>query len=211
MLAYTQRIDDMFSTTVILSNDTDLKDEFLEFCKKSYESNTSQACKNMWSPTWNISPETLPYLIYNTDRFSNNNGIFFILRKDGNIIGSSGIYISDFDKNVAIGGVRSWINPEYKANLVIGRQIFPHQLKWAINKSIKSVAFTFNEYNNRLVNYFTRTGLGITKNRTPDMFFYNGVHVVDFPVLIQHTKQWVIYHKIDELYTPNWQSIRYKE
>ena len=41
--------------------------------------------------------------------------------------------------------------------------------------------------------------------------FYNGQFHVEFPVTINYTKQWVIYHKIDELYQPDWESIRFTE
>lgn len=194
-----------------ISRDTPhLREEFIEFCRKSYESKYNPACSNMWHCEWQAKFETLPYLIYKSDRFTNDNGEFFILRVNGNIEAVSGIYISEFDSNVAIGGVRSWTNPGYQANLVIGRYIFPKQLAWAKAKGTKIIALTFNEYNRRLISYFTRNGLGVVKNRTPDMLFYNGIYEVSHPVMVQHTKQWAIYHKIDEDYEPNWSSIEYK-
>ena len=200
----------MFIVEPVSKTDLGNKEEFLEFCKKSYESNSSPACSNMWHPDWENRVETLPYLIYKSNRFSDN-GIFFALRINSAIEAVSGIYISEFDKAVAIGGVRSWTNPGHQADLVIGRHIFPMQLKWAKCRDIRTIALTFNEYNRRLINYFKRTGVGVVKNRTPDMLFYNGVYEVPFPVLIQNTKQWAIYHKIDETYEPNWETIRYKD
>jgi len=164
----------------------------------------------MWHPDWENRAETLPFLVYKSNRFSDN-GIFFILRINGKIEAVSGIYISAFDKSVAIGGVRSWTNPGHQADLIIGRHIFPKQLKWAKDHNIKTIALTFNEYNKKLMRYFTRNGLGVVKNRTPDMLFYNGVYEVPFPVIIQNTKQWALYHKIDETYDPNWELIRYKD
>jgi len=200
----------MFVVESVSSTDTHNREEFLEFCKKSYESQYSPACVNMWHPDWENRAETLPFLVYKSNRFSDN-GIFFILRINGKIEAVSGIYISAFDKSVAIGGVRSWTNPGHQADLIIGRHIFPKQLKWAKDHNIKTIALTFNEYNKKLMRYFTRNGLGVVKNRTPDMLFYNGVYEVPFPVIIQNTKQWALYHKIDETYDPNWELIRYKD
>lgn len=201
----------MYTVDIVSKSCSFPKSKFLEFCKKSYESNTSPACANMWNENWEECPETLPFLIYKSDRFHEDNGVYFILSINDVIEASSGIYISEFDKNVAIGGVRSWTNSGYKANLIIGRYIFPKQILWAKLHGIKTIALTFNDYNKKLMSYFTRNGIGVVKNRTPDMLFYNGVNVLSHSVIIQHTKQWVIYHKIDENYEPDWKLIEYKD
>lgn len=188
----------------------DNKEHILEYCREAYSNMAEPSHENMWNEDWVNKNNTLPYLIYKSDRFKNDNGDMFLLLSNNRIIGNSGVNISTFDSNVAIGGVRTWLNSEFKGGVVIGRYVLTEQLKWCKNKGIKIIALTFNDYNKRLIPYFTRVGLGIQKKRTPDSLFYNGQYIVDFPVLINNTKQWVIYHKLDENYEPDWESIRHK-
>ena len=166
----------------------------------------------MWADDWENNNATLPYLIYISDRFKNNKGdMFVLLDNDNNTLALSGVNISDFDSNVALGGVRTWLNKDLRGKFVIGRNILPIQLKWAKTQKLKTIALTFNDYNKRLIPYFKRSGFGIEKKRNPDSMFYNGQFHVEFPVTINYTKQWVIYHKIDNLYQPDWERIRFIE
>ena len=70
---------------------------------------------------------------------------------------------------------------------------------------------TVNNYNRRMLNIIKRTGLGYPKNRTTQMFFHNGVFEVPFPIEIKGLSQWAIYHKIDENYDFDWETIRAHE
>jgi len=186
------------------------KDKILSYCRTAYEEKTEPSHVNMWAENWEINDSTLPYLIYKSSRFVENNGdMFLLLDDDDNIVALSGVNVSDFDKYVALGGVRTWLNKEMRGKFVVGRYLLPIQLSWAKSKGMKTIALTFNDYNKRLIPYFKRSGFGIQKNRNENSMFYNGQYHVDFPVTINYTKQWVIYHKIDELYEPNWTSIKY--
>lgn len=186
------------------------KEDILKYCELAFQEKHEPSHVNMYSDNWEENPATLPYLIYKSNRFSNNNGDMFILF-DGcdNIVALSGVNISDFDNKVALGGVRTWLNVDQRGKFVVGRYLLPMQLKWAVEHGMKTIALTFNDYNKRLIPYFKRTGFGIEKKRDINSMFFNGQFHVDFSVNINHTKQWVIYHKIDESYTPNWESIRY--
>jgi hypothetical protein len=201
----------MFKVVSLFQNDFHLinQDQILEYCKNAYEEKTEPSHKNMYDDDWKNNDAVFPYLIYCSDRFKNENGdMFVLLDEQNNICALSGVNISDFDKNVALGGVRTWLDKDLRGKFVIGRYILPVQLKWAKDKNLKTIALTFNDYNKRLLPYFKRSGFGIEKKRNPDSMFYNGQYHVDFPVLINYTKQWAIYHKIDETYEPNWESIR---
>jgi N-acetylglutamate synthase-like GNAT family acetyltransferase len=188
------------------------KTNILNFCKQAFEEKFEPSHVNMWHEDWENVNSTLPYLLYKSTRFANNNGdMFMILDDNDNILGLSGINISEFDNNVALGGVRTWLNKDMRGKFVIGRNLLPVQLRWAKEHGLKTIALTFNDYNKRLIPYFKRSGFGIKKERNPDSMFYNGQFHVDFPITINHTKQWVIYHKIDESYQPNWESIRFIE
>jgi hypothetical protein len=188
------------------------KNMILSYCKNAFEEKTEPSHVNMWSDDWQNNNAVFPYLIYISDRFKHNNGdMFVLLDDDNNIIALSGVNISEFDSNVALGGVRTWLNKDMRGKFVIGRNLLPIQLKWAKEHKMKIIALTFNDYNKRLIPYFKRSGFGIEKKRDIDSMFYNGQHHVDFPVTINYTKQWIIYHKIDESYEPDWKSIRFFE
>lgn len=188
------------------------RDVILQYCKNAFEEKTEPSHANMWADNWENNNATFPYLIYISERFKNDNGdMFVLLDDDNNILALSGVNISEFDSNVALGGVRTWLNKDMRGKFVIGRNILPLQLKWAKEHGLKTIALTFNDYNKRLIPYFKRSGLGIEKKRNPNSMFYNGQFHVEFPVTINYTKQWVIYHKIDDLYQPDWESIKFVE
>jgi hypothetical protein len=189
------------------------KIEIFDFCKQAFEEKSQPSHINMWNDDWENDNSTLPYLLYKSNRFNNNNGdMFLLLDEDNKILAMSGVNISDFDPYVALGGVRSWVNKHMRGKFVIGGYFLPIQLKWATDRNMKTIALTINDYNKRLIPYLKRSGLGINKQlRNPNSMFHNGQFYVDFPVIINYTKQWVMYHKIDENYIPNWEAIRYKE
>ena len=202
------RVQSIFENDYHITN----KDMILTYCKNAFEEKTEPSHVNMWSDDWENNNAVFPYLIYISDRFKNGKGDMFILLDDDNtIVALSGVNVSEFDTNVALGGVRTWLNKELRGKFVIGRNILPIQLKWAKDHNMKTIALTFNEYNKRLLPYFKRSGFGIEKKRNPNSMFYNGQFHVEFPVTINYTKQWVIYHKIDDLYQPDWESIRFTE
>ncbi len=184
--------------------------EILEFCKFANSFADDPAHVNMYHKYWQDHPETLPYLIYNSDRFKDSNGDFFVLKLNRKIVAISGVQKSSFDDNVAMAGIRSWIVPNLRAKMYIGHYLLPEHLAWAKSNGLKTVLLSFNNYNKRLMNYFKRTGMGVPKKRNETRLFHNGVFEVPFSVNIQHTEQWVLYHKIDETYEPNWENIRFK-
>jgi hypothetical protein len=188
------------------------KDMILSYCKNAFEEKSEPSHINMWSDDWKNDNAVFPYLIYVSDRFKNDNGDMFVLLDDANnIVALSGVNISEFDDSVALGGVRTWLNKNMRGKFVIGGNLLPIQLKWAKEHGMKTIVLTFNDYNKRLIPYFKRSGFGIEKKRNINSMFYNGQFHVEFPVTINYTKQWVIYHKIDELYQPDWESIRFVE
>ena len=89
--------------------------------------------------------------------------------------------------------------------------MFPEQVRWAKHHKYKQIALTFNEYNKNLKNIFLRTGLGVQKNRQEDSLFYTGVHQVDFPVTIKHTKQWILYQKLDPVWLFDYSTIKHQD
>jgi len=176
------------------------KEHFFNFCQQAFLDTAQPAHTNMWSDTWQTETHTLPYLLEIENRFSDPKGKFFVIYYNTDIIGCSGIYQSDFNQHVCIAGIRSWINSDHRGKFLLGKYLFPEQVRWAKQHNYKQIVITFNEYNVNLKNIFLRTGVGVKKNRQVDSLFYTGIHQVDFPVTIKHTKQWILYQKLDE----NW-------
>ena len=164
----------------------------------------------MWDDDWTTATHTLPYLLEVEKRFANN-GKFFVLLDDDKIIACSGIYQSDFNQHIAICGIRSWVNKEYRGQFLLGSHLFPAQVKWAKANSYKQIAITFNDYNSKLKNIFIRNGVGVKKNRQVDSLFYTGVHQVPFPVTIKYTPQWVLYQKLDSDWTFDYSKIKHTD
>jgi hypothetical protein len=189
----------------------EFKESFFTFCKAAFEEKDQPAHSNMWDDDWQTNDNTILYHLFVSKRLCCDTGETFVLMEGKKILAVSSIYISPFDKHVAIGGVRSWVVNDFRGKFMIGRYLLPLQLTWAKNKKLKTIALTFNEYNRDLINYFKRSGFGIKKNRNPSSLFYNGLYEVKFPINLQYTKQWAIYHKIDEEYEPDWGKIKWVE
>ena len=197
-------------TTAIVNKKTQSK-EILDFCGYASTLTNDPAQVNMYHKNWEDRPETLPYLIYISERFRDNNGDFYVLKINNVIKAISGVQTSPFDTNVAMAGIRSWIDPSLRAKMYIGHYLLPLHLSWAKEKDLKTILLSFNSYNKRLMNYFKRSGMGVPKQRNETRLFHNGVHEVPFSVDIQYTEQWVLYHKIDESYEPDWKKIMWNK
>jgi hypothetical protein len=80
-----------------------------------------------------------------------------------------------------------------------------------MNKNIKMIALSFNEYNKNIIQIFKRVRLGEkpgrTNNREPKHLFYNGLQEVKFTVTIQYTQQWVIYEQLDNSFEFDWNTL----
>jgi hypothetical protein len=134
-------------------------------------------------------------------------GCFHVLVDDGNIIGCGGAYLSTFCEDVALLGCRSWLTKEARNKSIIRDVLLPIQRSWAVNvKNAKVVALSFNDYNKNLRELFRRRVVKRAE-RSHEMMFFRNENVLDFPVLIQHVPQWIIYEKMTD-WDFDWESIR---
>lgn len=193
------------------SNLTDIT-QFFDFLKTESLEIEQPASVNLWSTDWETNAHTLPYILTNTNRFDGNNGEFFILYENDKIVACGGVYISDFNKDVAIAGVRTWVSKDYRHLALNKDYLLVEHKKWAIDKNIKMIALSFNNYNKNIIQIFKRNRLGEKpgriNSREPKNMFYNGLHEVSFPVTIQYTPQWVIYEKIDDSFDFDWKTLK---
>jgi len=189
------------------------KEIFFNFCRvQSIEQNQS-AAPNMWHHDWINNKHTLPYILEKTNRFDGNEGEFFIVWDNNAIVACGGVYISDFDSQIGIAGVRTWVKKEYRHLALNKDYLLAAHKKWCIEHQTKMVALTFNEYNKNIIQIFKRNRLG-EKNgrmadRKPHHMFFNGLHEVPFAVDIQYTTQWVIYEKLDPDWDFNWSILQH--
>jgi hypothetical protein len=184
------------------------RQSFYEFLRDASTEEDQPAHSNMWDLKWEIKTNTLPYILTHTDRFKKN-GSFYVLFDDSVVVACSGAYTSNFSNDVALLGVRTWIHCNYRHKLISREYLLPAQKAWAIKNNHKIVALTFNDYNKNIIKIWNRKRLGeVRTSREPHHFGYDNVHIVDFPVNIQYTKQWVIYEKLDSNFTFDWDDIK---
>lgn len=184
------------------------KQIFFNFLKSTQQEKDKKASANMWHEDWCSRPETLPYILEKTDRFRNK-GLFNILFDKKTVVGCSGVYTSNFSRDIAIAGTRTWINKDYRNRLISREILLPYEKKWAINNNFKAIILTFNDYNKNLIQLWNRTRLG--ENRTErnlSHFGYNGIEIVPYPVEIQYTKQYVICEKLDITWNYDWSLLK---
>ena len=187
-----------------------LRSKFYDFLKECSNETDHPAHKNMWQDDWETKKNTLPYLLEKTDRFRIG-GFYQILFESEDVIACSGVYTSYFCKDLAILGTRTWVHKDHRHRLIVRDHLLPVEKAWAIREGYKAVALTFNEYNKNLIKLWRRMRLGENRPKIQPHNFGFKSQIVEFPVEIQYTKQWVIYEKLDETFEFDWNSIRYKE
>jgi hypothetical protein len=183
---------------------------FYGFLESASTETDQPAHANMWAPNWETQFNTLPYILKNTDRF-HKTGIFHILFDNDVIVACGGAYTSSFSNDVALLGVRMWVGRDYRNKLISREYLLPAQKAWAIKTNHKLIALTFNDYNKNIIRLWDRKRLGeFRKDRESHHVGYNNVNVVEFPVAIQYTKQYVLYEKIDPSSDFDWETIKWK-
>jgi len=179
---------------------------------KSTQLESKSANINMWHDDWKSQNHTLPFILNNTNRFNDNNGTYHVVFDGEIIVACGGAYISEFSQDIAFMGVRTWVNKIYRHQSILREYLLPIQKAWCQEKQIKIIALTFNDYNKNLIQVFQKRRLGETKERIttrqPHHLFYKNLIEVEFPVMIQYTKQWVIYEKLDPAFNFDWSTIK---
>jgi hypothetical protein len=180
-----------------------LFDEVLEFCKS--QKDDSEVSNNMWVENWMYDSGTLLYILEANQRFANDTGVFHLLYDDDKIIGCGGVYISEFSPHVAIAGSRTWVDKKYRNFQYVKNYILVENKSWAIKKGVDVIALSFNYYNKNVIRLFMK-GINIG-SRTEKHIFYNNFNILDFPVIIQYTPQWVIYENLND-FRFDWATLR---
>lgn len=168
----------------------------IDFCRNQYEKDNGLAAENLWNIDWENKPNTVPYLLTKSERFLEPKGKMHLLFDDNSIIGMGGVYISDFSEKVAIAGVRTWVDRNYRNRQLIKDYILVKNKEWAVSRGVDIIALTFNEYNRNIIRLFEK-GQNIG-SRTNAHMFHSNINYLDFPVMIQGIRQWVIFENIKD-------------
>ena len=185
------------------------KIKFYQDLKDASESD-DPAAENMWADDWETKNNTLPFLLEKRARFVPPNGDFHVVYDGKKFVACGGIYKSDFSEYVALAGTRTWVNREYRNQLIPREVLLPVHKQWAIDNKCKQVALCFNEYNKGLMKVWARRRAGESRGpRQSHHLFYNDLNIVEFPVTIQYTKQWVMYERLQADWEFSWDSIKH--
>ena len=174
---------------------------------------TGPAMVNMHSSNWRIEQNTLRYILEVEERFEQ--GKYFILFDDKLPVASAGVYFSEWTDDIAMAGIRTWAHTEHRNKLLVAEYILPACKEWAIDNNCQAITLTFNDYNKNLIKVCIRTRAGESatriSGRTPRRLFYNGANVLDFPLEINYTKQWLIYEKLDNDFNFDWEEFKWQD
>lgn len=187
-------------------------DSFFKFLESTQDSD-DLAKDNMYDIDWQNKPNTLPYILTYTDRFTGDSGEFNVLFSNDSVIAVSGVYRSNFSEHISIAGVRTFIDKKHRYNTrnIIREHLLHRHKAWSIEHDCKIIMVSFNEYNKNLINIFKRSGLGDRKWVVcNDSHLFGGeIHEVEFPCNIQYTKQYVFYEKLDKDFSFDWTTLKY--
>lgn len=186
-----------FTSDQLQSN---ILDDLHRLCHEAEQNISMPAHVNMMLDQWENKPNTLMYLLRKTDRFHSGNGLFTLLYDIDNnprrIIACSGIYRSNFDHNVAIGGVRTWKIKDYRNRYLVSKYIFTDQINWCRSNGLKIFALTFNEYNLKVMKILNKSGLYLDS-------INEDMEMLDRKSYIQGVNQYVMFQRIDPYYNVN--------
>lgn len=182
-------------------------EKFIEFLIECSNEVSQPACKNMYDVDWENKTNTLPYILNKTDRFSKS-GSFNILFEDDMVVACSGCYTSNFSEEIAICGSRTWIRKGYRNKQLAREYLLPFEKEWAIDTNHKCMVLTFNTYNKNLIKIWNRKRFGeVRLERQPKHFGYNGINTLEYPVMINYTKQYILYEKLDNTFEFDWSKL----
>jgi hypothetical protein len=187
------------------------KELMLDFCKDSVnESRKSNVNYN--ADYWRKNPASLMYKLYVEKIYDHlNKGCYAVIIDDDKILAGAGLCKWDQDPDTAIYMSRLYTRVDSrgeKQSRIIHIE-FPLYDR-AIELGYKVLMCSFNEYNLKLreVTYNTNNPENFKNYYSIDNKHYTspvGRRILpqkkyEFPVMINHTKQWVLYHMLDQNY-----------
>lgn len=168
-----------------------------KFCRIAGQESKHPASVNMDSSNWKTNKASLLYLLLIEGRFKKSNGGLYCYYEQDEIIAVSGFYKSDFDPDIYLCGVRSWVLKKYRLNLLLTEKIIPLQLEEISKRTGKAAVISFNDSTKSFAKLVERSNKSPESkiklffgNRYPKM--YEDMIFHEKPVIIKNTKQWIL-------------------
>lgn len=189
--------------------------EIENFCLKAETENKHAAATNMQATNWKNNNSSLLYLLLKEKRFNSDKGSLQLLYENNELVALSGFYQSDFDSDIYIMGVRSWVLKEHRFNLLIATQILPYQIAKIKERHGQAAVITFNETTRSFAKLIERSN----KNPEAKLKFFFGENYPEIykdmtlwpnPVRIKGVKQWILIKTLKSN-TFDWSSINWSE
>lgn len=163
--------------------------------KQEIEHSSHPALKNMgWEPYVGVL-----YNISNKLRWTSDIGSISILYNNSDIIGISCSEISENYPNFGIGGIRCWLDSSYRCDQLVSKYLLNDNLNWCINKKLKGMILTFNDYNKWIYDAITRkTNKKTIKLANVWSNWWNDCIIINQQINIRNVNQWCVIKPIDK-------------
>ena len=163
-------------------NDGDLKN-IEEFVREAEHSDEPAAVNMGWEP-----PAGLLYNIRNRLRWRSDQGQIVVITDQSKNVAISCVEYPEGDYTWAIGGIRTWITPEYRSRQIAHHFLSVHY-KWAKIRGCKFLLLTFNEYNKSAWHAIKEPKFRKAANWSS---WWDDCLAVEEPLIIRNTTQWVV-------------------
>lgn len=191
-------------------------DKIKNFCQSAFDENKHEARANMKVDNWQSSPESLLYLLKIENRFSQKLGGLQLLVDEANsIIALSGYYRSDFDPDIYVIGVRSWVLKQHRHRLLLAEYLLPYQLSELQKRHSSFAVISFNESTQAFAKLIERSNKNGNSNfkfffgdKYPEL--YKDMFLWPEPVRIKNVKQWILIKKLSDSHF-DWSRLNWNE
>lgn len=175
--------------------------DLINFCKMVEQ--TEPDIANNWKVTdWQLTPASLFHVLLIQKRF--DTGGLCLLYEDDQIVAVSGFYQSDIHPSIHVFGARAWVLKEKRRNLIVAEHILPIQVQRMIANGADMGIISFTDRTKRFAELIKRTNENFVEGKSVFFFgdrypsLYRDMTMLDFPVTINHTKQWILIKKFSD-------------
>jgi hypothetical protein len=139
------------------------------------------------------SSSGLLWNIANKARWTKEQGEIALLFSDTDeIVGVSCVERS-IKTGISIGGIRTWVLPEYRNKNVVTNMLLNSNLEWSTANDMYGMLLTFNSYNKWIYTGIKRKangqGAGLAKIWSD---WWNDCIIIDRPLKIRYVDQWCV-------------------
>ena len=174
----------------------ELRDDLRVLAKIADDDEKFDSSSIMKLSNWD-QPSSTPFVVLQTDRFTQSRARLWTISHQGKIVGLSGVYPHNTD--IAIIGARTWIVPDHRRSSVFGDTLFPIQEMFCREHGYRFMIMTFNLNNLWLPKMIMRasSGKALQMGRRNSVF-YTGWRELGETHIIQNTPQGVLWKALGD-------------